>query len=59
MSRGRVYETEEERREAILETKRKYASKRILCENCNKSFLQGDRVKHNKRFCKPSGMNTS
>ena len=51
MPRTRIYNTDEERRAAVLATMRKYANKRILCEICNKSFLQGDRSKHKKRWC--------
>ena len=42
------YETEEERREAELSSKRKYASKKILCEHCDKYLSQGHRSRHSK-----------
>ena len=52
-SKSVKYETEEERREADLLSKRTYANKKILCINCNKHLSQGHRSRHNKT-CKPS-----
>ena len=45
-SRANRYKTEEERREAQLDVKRRYASKDWSCEICNKTIQLGNRSKH-------------
>ena len=50
MTKGRpaVYRNEEDKRQATLISKKKYANKKIECEYCNKSLSQGNISKHHK-----------
>ena len=42
------YDNEEDRRNALLESKRKYANKKWKCEICNVTILRGDKSRHLK-----------
>ena len=45
-SRGNRYNSNEERYEARLSSKRQYASKSWTCETCNKTIQLGNRLRH-------------
>jgi transposase len=45
---GEMYDNETDRRNANLESKRRYAYKKWLCETCNVTVLRGNKPRHLK-----------
>ena len=45
---GKMYDNEEDRRNANLESKRKYAAKKMKCESCNSIVTLGHKPRHEK-----------